>query len=231
VVNAGAFTNVDACETAEGFDEAMKVNYHFPSLLAQVCTERSATLVHFSSDYVFDGSSSSPYKEEDRPNPKSRYGVTKLLGDVAVSSCPHNYIIRTSWVYGEGKNFFNTILRLGREGQRLQVVNDQWGRPTSAMEIARFVEHLVTFGHDFGLYNFSLEGEAVTWHDLAASAFKVAGIEGSLLTSISTREYGTGKSLAPRPAYSVLDLQKTKSTGFTPHQWPEVLRGFIESKS
>lgn len=231
VVNAGAFTNVDACETAEGFDEAMKVNYQFPSLLAKVCTERSATLVHFSSDYVFDGKSSSPYREEDSTNPKSRYGVTKLLGDMAVSSCPHSYIVRTSWVFGDGKNFFNTILRLAREGRQLEVVDDQWGRPTSAMEIARFVDHLVTFGHDFGLYNFTLEGDAVTWHALAASVLQATGLDASLLNSISSKEYGEGKSLAPRPSYSVLDLQKMKSTGFLPEKWPEALRHFIESQT
>jgi dTDP-4-dehydrorhamnose 3,5-epimerase len=219
VINAAAYTRVDDCESPSGFTKAMDVNFHFVENLAAACREQSATLVHFSSDYVFDGENIGEYTEEDRPNPRSRYGITKMLGDQAARKCPHHYIIRTSWVFGEGPNFISTVLRLARSGQPLKVVSDQIGRPTSSSELARFASHLVDGGHDFGTYNLSLDGRPLTWFELAQTALELAKLDQSLLQPVTTEEYSDGKGLAPRPPNGMLNLKKAAGVGFEPSDY------------
>lgn len=219
VVNAAAYTAVDHCETPEGFERAMELNYQFPRMLALACRERSATLVHFSSDYVFDGQATQAYSEESTPSPRSRYGLSKLLGDLALRDCPHSYLIRTSWVFGSGKNFIETITSLARSRDRVTVVSDQIGRPTSASDLAAFTKHLVSTGQDFGTYNLTSEGSAISWFELARFAVSEMGMNPERIQPISTQAFGEGKKLATRPASGLLDLAKAKATGFMPTNW------------
>ncbi len=230
VINAAAYTKVDAAETREGFEQALKVNYLFPKHLAEVCLRRSATLIHVSSDYVFSGDDATlEYCEVDQPNPKSNYGASKLLGDLALSRSPHVYIVRTSWVFGDGDNFFRTISRLAADRDEIEVVADQFGRPTSSRELARFIEFIIQDNPDFGTYNLSCSGPKTSWFELAQFTVGQLGLPQSVIKPISTADYERGKNLAPRPKNSSLDLRKTISNGFEPKDWREELERYLES--
>ncbi len=230
VINAAAFTKVDKAETREGFELAMKANYLFPKKLAEVCLRRSATLIHVSSDYVFSGDDPvSEYSEVDQPNPRSKYGVSKLLGDLAVSRSPHVYIVRTSWVFGNGDNFFRTIRRLSANLSETNVVSDQFGRPTSARELARFIQFVIEDAPDFGIYNLTCSGPRTSWFELAQITVRQQGLSESVIKPISTADYEQGKNMAPRPKNSCLDLRKTRSVGFEPKDWRMELNQFLES--
>jgi dTDP-4-dehydrorhamnose 3,5-epimerase len=229
VVNAAAFTKVDLAETKGGFEEAMKINFDFPRKLALASKNKSATLIHFSSDYVFTGDASEPYTETDSPNPRTRYGISKYLGDLSVEACPHSYIVRTSWVYGDGPNFFRAILGLARQGKPLEVVDDQIGRPTSAEQIAKFTNHLLETCQDFGVYNFTGSGDAASWYEVASVTLAAAGIESPNLAPVTSEQFAKGKTIADRPNYSLLDLEKVISTGFTPEDWKLGVQKYAKS--
>jgi dTDP-4-dehydrorhamnose reductase len=219
VVNAAAYTGVDAAES--NVDACMRLNAHLPSLLADECARLGATLVHFSSDYVFDGTKTTPYTETDQPNPLSVYGVSKLAGDRAVeaSHAPH-LIFRTSWVYAaRGRNFALTMLRLGRERDELLVVNDQIGSPTSAPAIAAGVSDVFrTLAGDAtlreaaerasGVYNLTAAG-STTWFEFAKAVLAADPRRSEqrcrVIHPITTAEY---RVAAKRPAYSLLDNTK-----------------------
>jgi dTDP-4-dehydrorhamnose reductase len=202
IVNAAAYTAVDLAEKEENL--AFRVNRDAPAVLGEEAKKLGALLVHFSTDYVFDGEKSSPYLETDTPNPLSAYGRSKLAGEQAIqaSGCRH-LIFRTSWVYaGTGKNFMLTMLRLAREGRPLRVVDDQWGAPTSANMIAKAVpyavERVLADESLMGLYHMTAAG-STTWCRFARS------IVGENVTAISSDAYPTA---ARRPLYSVLDNKK-----------------------
>ena len=219
VLNAAAFTKVDLAETKGGFEEAMKINFDFPRKLALASKNKSATLIHYSSDYVFTGDATEPYTETVYPNPRTRYGISKYLGDLSVEACPHSYIVRTSWVYGDGPNFLRTILGLAHKGRPLKVVDDQLGRPTSANQIAKFTNHLLATHQDFGVYNFTGSGDAASWYQVASVTLAAAGIESPNLAPVTSEQFAKGKTIADRPKYSLLDLKKANSTGFMPEDW------------
>lgn len=208
IVNAAAYTAVDKAESEP--DVAMRINGAAPGVLAEEVRNRGALLVHFSTDYVFDGSKRSPYTETDAPNPLGVYGRTKLEGEARIRAAGCRYlIVRTAWVYGRGGNFVRAILRQAEKGGALRVVNDQVGAPTWARDIARVIADLLAKGGE-GTFHASAEG-AVSWYDVALEILRTAG-RALEVKPVSTAEYG---AKAPRPAYSVLDNGKLRASGVT----------------
>ena len=209
IINAAAYTAVDKAEDEP--EAAMRVNGVAPGVLAEEATRAGALLVHYSTDYIFDGSKRSPYLETDSPNPLGSYGRTKLEGETRVraSGCRH-LILRTAWVYGQGGNFVRAILRQAGKGAALRVVNDQFGAPTWARDIARVTSDLLRKGAE-GTFNVSAGG-TVSWYDVALDILKLKGYKLEV-RAVSTAEYG---AKAPRPAYSVLDNTKLRSSGVPP---------------
>ncbi len=220
-INTAAYTAVDKAESE--FEKAHLINAVGPENLAKVCKEFDTILVHISTDFIFDGTSKVPYLETDVPNPKSIYGQTKLDGEIAIQkNWEKHFIVRTSWVYSQfANNFMKTMLRLASERDNLSVVNDQIGTPTNAVDLAEVLMVIIVSSFkfaspvrfhsgqvsSFGIYNFSNEGQC-SWYDFANEIFHQKGIEIDL-KPIPTDSYPTP---AKRPAYSVLDKTKIKST-------------------
>lgn len=231
IINAAAYTAVDLAETAEGREDAWSANAAGPAKLARVASEFGLTLVHVSSDYVFDGSAEGEYDEERAFAPLGVYGQSKAAGDVAVSTAPRHYILRTSWVIGDGKNFVRTMASLAEKGVDPKVVDDQRGRLTFASEIARAIVHLLRQRAPYGTYNLTGAGEPRTWAEIAADVFDITGAERSRVSGVSTEEYfanATGP-IAPRPRNSMLSLAKIEATGFAPRDAGHQLREYLSS--
>ncbi|MCX8560324.1 dTDP-4-dehydrorhamnose reductase [Mycolicibacterium mucogenicum] len=218
VINAAAYTAVDAAETPSGRADAWAVNVTGVAALARIATARGLTLVHLSSDYVFDGTSDSPYREDDAIAPLGVYGQTKAAGDQIVATVPRHYILRTSWVIGEGRNFVRTMAALAERGVDPSVVDDQVGRLTFTSELARVIRHLTTTGAPYGTYNVTGSGPATSWADIARRVFELTGHDPARVTGVSTDAYfaSATSAVAPRPRNSVLDNRKLESTGFKP---------------
>ena len=228
IINAAAYTAVDAAETAEGKVLAEAINARAVELLAQESSKQDVTLVHVSTDYVFDGSKKDPYLETDEFNPLSVYAQTKAAGDFAVNAVLRHYIVRTSWVIGEGNNFVRTMASLADRGIAPSVVNDQIGRLTFTKDLAQGIKHLLTVQAPFGTYNLTNEGPKSTWADIAAKVFELTGHEPDNVTGVTTAEYFDGKEgIAPRPLWSMLDLSKIEATGFTPENWETRLAEYL----
>ena len=207
-INCAAYTEVDKAESQ--LEIASEVNGIGAKNLAIACKDFNATLIHISTDFVFDGSKSSIYTEEDTVNPISVYGETKLQGEVQIQNHLTKYfILRTAWLYSEhGNNFMKTMMRLSKERDQLSVVVDQVGTPTYAKDLASIILHLiVTKNNQYGIYHYSNEGVA-SWYDFAKAIFEEIGADLKLLP-IKTFEYPTP---AKRPAFSVLDKTKIKKT-------------------
>ena len=210
VVNAAAYTAVDRAETER--DAAFRANAEAPGELARACAERDALLVHYSTDYVFDGSGTRPYREDDPTAPLGVYGASKLAGEQAVQgSGARHAILRTAWVYAaHGKNFMLTMLRLAKERDELRVVADQVGTPTSAALIADTTASLLSQPfRDSGLWHLTARGHT-SWHGFATAIMDEASARGLLdraprVVPIATAEYPTP---ARRPAYSCLDTTR-----------------------
>lgn len=218
VINAAAYTAVDAAETPSGRADAWAVNVTGVAALARIATARGLTLVHLSSDYVFDGTSDFPYREDDAIAPLGVYGQTKAAGDQIVATVPRHYILRTSWVIGEGRNFVRTMAALAERGVDPSVVDDQVGRLTFTSELARVIRHLTTTGAPYGTYNVTGSGPATSWADIARRVFELTGHDPARVTGVSTDAYfaSATSAVAPRPRNSVLDNRKLESTGFKP---------------
>jgi dTDP-4-dehydrorhamnose reductase len=222
VVNAAAYTAVDRAETEP--ELAMQVNGEAPGVLAEEAKRAGALLVHYSTDYVFDGMKTSPYREDDATRPLGVYGRTKLEGEARVraSGCRH-LIVRTAWVYGRGHNFMNAVLAQARKGAALRVVNDQLGAPTWAADIAATTMRMLAME---GTYHVSAAGQA-SWHGVALKLLKHAGLQTDV-SSVTTEQYG---ARAPRPRYSVLDNAKLRAAGIDPiGEWDERLAVYLESQ-
>lgn len=230
VLNAAAFTNVDGAETPEGRVAAWKVNVSAVANLAGIMREKDITFVHISTDYVFDGTKS--LHSEDEPfSPLSVYGSTKAAGDASVSLIPKHYILRTSWVIGEGKNFVRTMLGLAEKEVEPTVVSDQVGRLTFTSELVRAIDHLLTSKAKPGTYNLSNGGDSASWADITRLIYNLAGKDNLVVTDTSTEEYYKGKEgIAPRPLQSTLDLSKIELTGFEPKNWEEDLKVYINKE-
>lgn len=209
LINCAAYTAVDAAE--DNVDIAEAVNHYAVAAMAQACRDLSVRLIHFSTDYVFDGKSSRPYREDDTTAPLNVYGRTKLAGEqAALSACPDSLIVRTSGVYAaRGHNFVRTIYRRLRDHTPLRVVADQITAPTEATTIAEAVKHIIASGNNAsGIFNYVNDG-ATSWYDFAVATARAAGLDETLITAIPTSEYPTK---ATRPAYSVLDTSLFRRT-------------------
>lgn len=205
-VNCAAYTQVDKAE--EDSETALLINQQGAKNLAKACHGSNAKLIHISTDFVFDGTQSSPYKETDRPSPLGIYGHSKFKGEQeVVRNMDQYFIIRTSWLYSAyGHNFFKSMLKYGRERDQLSVVFDQVGTPTSAHDLSEVIHKIISEEIDnYGIYHFSNEGVA-SWYDFAAAIFEINQIEVGL-RPIRSKEYPTP---AERPSYSVLDKAKIK---------------------
>ncbi len=227
ILNAAAFTNVDGAETAEGRIAAWNVNASAVANLARVCQMHEITLFHISSDYVFDGMHE-PHTEDEPFSPLGVYGQSKAAGDIAVSLIPQHYILRATWVIGEGKNFVRTMLGLAEKGVSPTVVADQIGRLTFTSELVRIIDHLLTNKAPFGTYNATNSGNLASWAEITRIIFSITGYKDLTVTDTSTAEYFAGKDgIAPRPLGSNMDLSKLQSTGFTSRDWKEDLQDYI----
>ncbi|MFE6963804.1 dTDP-4-dehydrorhamnose reductase [Agromyces sp. NPDC057679] len=217
IVNAAAFTSVDLAETPAGRRDAWAANVTGVAALAKISAEHGITLVHVSSDYVFDGALERPYREDDAISPLGVYGQTKAAGDSVVSAVPRHYILRTSWVIGEGRNFVSTMASLAERGVRPSVVSDQIGRLTFTDDLARGIRHLLEARPAFGVYNLTGGGEPMSWADIARRVFALLGNDPANVTDVATDEYfaAATEPVAPRPRNSVLDLTKIEATEFT----------------
>ncbi len=228
VVNAAAHTAVDAAETPEGRRAAWAVNVTGVAALVRAAREHRFTLVHLSSDYVFDGTRTE-HPEEEPVSPLGVYGQTKAAGDALVATLPSHYLLRTSWVVGEGSNFVATMASLADRGVRPSVVADQYGRLTFTSEIVRALDHLLAVSAPSGTYNVTGAGEVTSWADVARMVFNERGRPGSDVTSVTAAEYGAGKNLAPRPQHSALALDKLRATGFEPALVADSLSAYLRS--
>ncbi|WDH79489.1 bifunctional dTDP-4-dehydrorhamnose 3,5-epimerase family protein/NAD(P)-dependent oxidoreductase [Microbacterium esteraromaticum] len=229
IINAAAYTAVDHAETTEGRVAAWQINAAASARLAAIATEFALTLVHISSDYVFDGSAAGAYDEDAAFAPLGVYGQSKAAGDLAAATAPRHYIVRTSWVIGDGGNFVRTMASLAERGIDPKVVNDQTGRLTFADDIARGIRHLLGTAAPHGTYNLTSSGEPQTWADVARDVYHLVGADPARVSPVSTDEYyadATGP-ISPRPRNSVLDLRKIEATGFVPTDSASRLAEFL----
>ena len=228
VINAAAYTAVDAAETSA--EEAMAVNGAGPRHIARAAKANAAWLLHISTDYVFDGQGSEPYVPDDPPAPINAYGESKLAGELGVrDESSQHVIVRTSWVYShEGKNFVTTMLRIARERDEIRVVDDQRGCPTSSQDLSHALlsaASLLSRTQAAGTYHFSNRGQA-TWFDFAKAIFEFRGAPHPRVIPISTDEFPTP---ARRPRWSVLDTTSfQRAFGVDPRPWRDALRETME---
>jgi len=229
IVNAAAYTAVDKAESE--VELAQRINAQGPKNLAIAAKSINAGFVHVSTDYVFDGTSTTPYKETDPTHPLSVYGVTKLEGEVAVQQAyPQALIIRTAWVFSEyGNNFVKTMLRLSRERENLSIVDDQRGCPTYAGDIAQAIIQLYLSKAEGGIYHFCGDHE-VSWKEFTDQIVETAETlklisRRPMIKGICTTEYPTP---AHRPTYSTLSCQKIGLYGISPSDWVSALNFCIK---
>lgn len=223
VLNAAAYTAVDAAETTEGRIAAWGANAIGPATLARLAREHHFTLVHVSSEYVFDGTAPlDPGHTEDEPlSPLGVYAQSKAAGDIAVGLAPRHYLLRTSWVIGDGKNFVRTMQSLADKGVSPSVVEDQVGRLTFTDELVRAIRHLLDSQAPYGTYNLSNGGPAMSWREIAQAVFERSGRSADDVSGTTTAAYAEGvlaqgNPFAPRPLNSAMSLEKIRSTGFEP---------------
>lgn len=223
---------------------AWKANATGPALLARVCMEHNITLVHVSSDYVFDGTRET-HDESEAFSPLGVYGQSKAAGDLAVGNCPRHYILRSSWVIGDGHNFVRTMKALSdrvadpqNKLDRVTVVDDQIGRLTFTDDMARAILHLLGYRQGdmeptnpapYGTYDMTGSGEPASWYGIARRVFDLTNGNGDKVRPVSTAEYYANVTgpVSPRPTHSTLDLGKIESTGYTPHDWEQRLIKYL----
>lgn len=230
VINTAAFHRVDECEDQP--ERALAVNALAVRGLARLCRDLDCRLVHFSTDYVFDGLKRKPYVEEDLPNPLMVYGVSKLAGEFLVrNTLPGHFLIRTCGLYGQagclekGGHFVDMILRRESQGLPLRIVSDQRVTPTSTVELARAVAELIRTDH-FGLYHLTNEGEC-SWYEFGQAVFDLIG-KNPALEAVDSAAYG---AKARRPLYSVLENKKAKAVGLRPlSHWRTALADYLRLK-
>ena len=237
VINCGAYTAVDRAETLEGRVTCWKANATGPALLARTCAEHGITLVHVSSDYVFNGTHENHGEGEDL-SPLSVYGQSKASGDLAVAGCPRHYLVRSSWVIGEGHNFVLTMRGLARrcadpaDGlDHVTVVDDQLGRLTFTDQMAAGIFALLDGEAPYGTYNLTGSGRVASWAEIAREVFELSCGNGDAVVPVTTAEYYASAEgpIAPRPVHSDLDLSKLCTAGFSPRDWEDELREYLSN--
>ncbi len=226
IINAAAWTAVDAAETEDGRRGAWAVNVAAVANLVEAARTHRATLVHVSSDYVFDGTTAE-HTEDEAFSPLGVYGVTKAAGDALVATLADHYTVRTSWVIGEGKNFVRTMAALAEKGVQPSVVDDQFGRLTFTDSLAEAIAHLLATRPAAGTYNVTNDGPVQSWFDVAQRVFELSGKQASDVSPQSTADFAAGKVVSPRPRHSALALDKIKATGFAPRDADEALRAYL----
>ena len=245
VVNCGAYTAVDKAETSEGRVACWKANATGPALIARVCAEHGITLVHVSSDYVFDGTRE--LHPEDEPfAPMGVYGQSKAAGDLAVGGCPKHYIARSSWVIGDGRNFVKTMMGLSDrvaagEISQVTVVDDQVGRLSFTRDMAEGIFWLLGYREGdvepsspapYGTYNLTGSGEPKSWAQIAKRVFELANGNADKVVPVATADYyaGVAGPVSPRPEHSAMDLSKIVAIGFNPSDWERELDEYVKSE-
>jgi dTDP-4-dehydrorhamnose reductase len=225
VINCAAYTDVDGCES--NIETAMTVNGEGVAYLAMACKDCGALLVQVSTDYIFDGGKGTPYVEDDAPCPLSIYGDSKLTGEMNAAFSPEYLIVRTQWLYGlHGKNFVETMLRLGAEKDELTVVDDQIGSPTWTVDLARAIIALID-NNCRGVYH-AANAEYCSWNDFAKAIFAEAG------ASVTVKPMTTTELNRPakRPLYSTLECSKlVEDTGFQPQTWRSALHEYLKLRA
>lgn len=222
VINCAAHTAVDLCET--DIENAYRINAIGARNLAIASEKINAKFVQVSTDYVFDGNGTRPYREDDKINPQSIYGTSKLMGEEFTKDfCSKYFIIRTAWLYGEGNNFVRTMIKLSESNKELNVVNDQFGSPTSTVDLAKAIINLINTEY-YGTYHGTCEGQC-SWYDFAKKIFEIKGID-IKVNPVTSDEF---KRPAPRPAYSVLDNFMLKLVGLNSFRnWEESLEEYLD---
>jgi dTDP-4-dehydrorhamnose reductase len=230
VLNAAAWTAVDAAEDPANLEAVRAANVDAVGYLARAVRTSGATLVHISSEYVFDGKHAGQIPEDWPPNPLSVYGQSKADGDTQASNVTKHYLVRTTWVVGDGGNFVRTMAGLADRGVSPTVVDDQIGRPTFTADLAAGIAHLLRARAPYGTYNLTNAGEPASWADVAAAVFAARGRSADDVGRTSTEAYFADKpQAAVRPLNSVLDLSKITATGFTPRDWRPALEEYLAS--
>ena len=234
MINCSAYTAVDKAESDAELCE--RINATGPLNLAKIAKKIGAKLIHFSTDYVFDGSAQTPYRPDDTPNPQSVYGSTKLKGEGNISSVFNRFfIIRIAWLYGKyGPNFVKTMLRLFSERDELKVVSDQIGAPTYAYVLAKNVVNMIKKNSEaFGVYHYTDEGK-ISWYDFAKEIYRIARLKGKITRDVNIKPVPTSEYPTPakRPAFSLLDCHEiVEKLGFEQRDWRNNLTDYLESES
>lgn len=222
IINCAAYTAVEACEKEE--DLAFRINAIGPRNLSIAANETGAKMMHVSTDYVFDGNGTRPYKETDPVGPQGAYGRTKLAGENFVKEfSDKHYIVRTAWLYGDGKNFVKTMLRLSETNDKVRVVRDQVGSPTSAKELAKAIAYLLPT-ENYGLFHGTCEGDC-SWAQFTEEIFRLAG-KNTVVEGITSEEYGAA---VKRPVYSILENYMLKmTTDFMFADWHDAIAEYLK---
>ena len=229
VVHCAAWTAVDAAEEEANQDLVRRINADGTRYIAQACSDCGSKMVYLSTDYVFDGTGTEPWKPDCKDySPLNVYGQSKLEGELAVSETLKKYfIVRIAWVFGiNGKNFIRTMLDIGKKYDTIRVVNDQIGTPTYTLDLARLLVDMIET-EKYGYYHATNEGGSISWYDLACEVFRQAGYP-TKVVPVTTQEYGLSK--AARPFNSRLDKSKLAENGFTPlPDWKDAVRRYLEA--
>ena len=222
IVNCAAYTAVEKCEQEE--DLAFRINAIGARNLSIAASETGAKLVHVSTDYVFDGNGTRPYLETDPTGPQGAYGRTKLAGENFVKEfSERHFIVRTAWLYGDGKNFVRTMLRLSETNDKVRVVRDQVGSPTSTVELAKAIAYLLPT-ENYGLFHGTCEGDC-SWAQFTEEIFRLAG-KNTVVEAITSEEYGAA---VKRPAYSILENYMFKmTTDFMFADWHDAVAEYLK---
>ena len=226
IINCAAHTNVDKCE--QEWDLAYKINAIGPRNLSIAAAETGAKIIHVSTDYVFEGNGTVPYTEFDAPNPISAYGKTKCEGEKFVKDFADRYfILRTAWLYGDGRNFVKTMLRLSETNEEISVVYDQLGSPTSASELAKMIHYLEPT-ENYGLFHATCEGDT-NWADFTEEIFRLAG-KNTKVRHVTSEQYAQmNPASAKRPAYSILENYMIKLTSdFRMADWKDAIAEYMK---
>jgi dTDP-4-dehydrorhamnose reductase len=231
ILNAAAYTNVDGAETPEGRLAVWKVNATGTANLTKAAVEHELILVHISSEYVFDGTQS-PHTEDEPLSPLGVYAQSKAAGDVAALVHQKTYIVRTSWVIGDGKNFVRTMIGLAEKNISPTVVADQIGRLTFTSTLVDVIDHLLNTQAAYGVYNVSNDGEPVSWAEVTRTIFTDLGHDDLTVVDTTTEEYFASKpEAAPRPLQSVMSLEKIKSIGVELRDWRDDLKEYVKKET
>ena len=230
ILNAAAYTNVDGAETADGRKLTWQINAQGAGYLAKLASIHDITLVHISSEYVFDGTQI-PHTETEAVSPLGVYAQSKAAGDIAVGVAPKHYILRTSWLIGDGPNFVRTMMGVAAKNISPTVVNDQIGRLTFTHTLVDAIEHVLKNKTPYGIYNVSNDGQPASWADITREIFKDLQRDDLKVTGTSTADYFKSKtSVAPRPLQSEMDLSKIKATGLELRDWQTDLADYIQKE-